>query len=138
MDRLTVPARFECLGQIRDFVGAEAQSAGLEPQAVYRLQLGVDELISNTIEHGYAGLECDKTIALAFEDRDSYVKIVVEDEGTPFDPRQHFSFDMLDMPLDARRLGGFGIFLSLSAIDELVYERDGDRNRLICIMKKRG
>ena len=136
MDRLTVPARFECLGQVRDFVRAEAQSAGLDPQAVYRLQLGVDELVSNTIEHGYASPECGKTIALAFKDEDACVKIILEDEGQAFDPRQYFSLNDLYAPFEARRPGGFGIFLSINAIDELLYERDGERNRLICVMKK--
>lgn len=59
-------------------------------------------------------------------------KIVAEisDDGRPFDPLAHASPD-IDAPLEARGIGGLGIFLARTIADTLEYRRDGERNRVL-------
>jgi len=49
------PGKYSNLEKISDFVAKNAQSAGLNEQDVYSVQLAVDEACANIIEHGYEG-----------------------------------------------------------------------------------
>ncbi|WP_156090628.1 ATP-binding protein [Planktothrix paucivesiculata] len=53
-----------------------------------------------------------------------------------FDPREKLSLEeeTLDLPLEERRIGGLGIYLTISGVDEFQYKRVGDRNLNIFIM----
>ncbi|GAK49363.1 protein serine phosphatase with GAF(S) sensor(S) [Candidatus Moduliflexus flocculans] len=136
IDTLLVPASFECLGQVREFILTSALNAGLSSKAAYRLQLGVDEILTNTIEYGYAGLDCEKLIWITVQEEAASVHVVLEDQGHPFDPRQHLTVENFDVPLETRNPGGLGIFLSMTSLDDLRYERGEGRNRISCVMNK--
>ena len=136
MDTLLVPASFDFLGQVREFILTSALNAGLSSKAAYRLQLGVDEILTNTIEYGYAGLECEKLIWITIKEEIASVHVILEDQGHPFDPRQHVIVEDFDTPLEHRNPGGLGIFLTMTSLDDLRYEREDGRNRISCVINK--
>ncbi len=57
------------------------------------------------------------------------LKIVLEDTGVPYDPRETPPPDDLDLPLEERDIGGLGVYLTMHAIDKFHYEYVGNRNR---------
>jgi len=138
MNTLLVPASFDCLGEVREFILTSALNSGLTSKAAYRLQLGVDEILTNTIEYGYAGLDCEKLIWITVQDEPASVLVILEDQGHPFDPRQHLVVEDFDAPLESRNPGGLGIFLSMTSLDDLRYERADGRNRIACVINKEG
>lgn len=102
-------------------------SAKVPNVAKWRFQLALDELLSNIVRHGYAGAE--GKITLTFAQTGDEVSISILDSARPFDPRKAPAPDTTS-PLESRRPGGLGVFLAESLLDELSYERRGDKNHV--------
>ncbi len=136
MKILTVPATLDSLKIIREFVMTVAETAGLDRKSACRLRLGVDEIATNAIEHGYVETDIEEMLHVAADIGEHTLKIVLEDRGSPYDPRQAPPVGDFDMPLEDRQAGGLGIYLTLRCIDTLFYERTGDWNRITFVMKR--
>lgn len=134
MEPLTIPGTLESLGAIAQYVIQAAQTAGLEKKVAYKLRLGVDEIATNIITHGYqeAGLSGD--IVCQAEIDPQQLTLTLEDWGTPYDPTQRPEPEIADIPLEDRPMGGLGVYLALEGVDEFKYERVDDRNRNIFII----
>lgn len=111
------------------------ESAGLAPDVVYRANLGLEEILTNTIKYGYDD-EAEHCIALSFLMEGDGLRLVFEDDGHRFDPREAPS-PRLDRPLCERRAGGLGIHLVLSMMDRVDYRRIADRNILELSIRSR-
>ena len=113
-------------------VAAEVESFGerraLDATTVFNINLILDELLTNTINYGY-GDGKDHTIDIVIDHRGDLLTIALEDDGKPFDPLSIATPD-LDVPLEERRIGGLGIHIVKTFMDDVRYERDGDRNRI--------
>jgi anti-sigma regulatory factor (Ser/Thr protein kinase) len=133
---LTVPGTLDSLKPIRDYVINATATAGLNKVLANRLRLAVDEIVTNSIVHGYdeAGIEGDIRIEAAIDDE--RLTIVVEDSGPHYDPTQHHmpTEEDLSSPLDTRDIGGLGIYLAVNSIDEFHFEHVNNRNRNIFVM----
>ncbi len=133
---LTVPGELTSLKAIRDYVMDASAEAGLSELLTNRLRLAVDEIVTNSIVHGYqeAGLEGDIVIKANLDEE--CLTITVEDTGPYYDPTEHDipTAEQLGEPLDSRDIGGLGIFLAVNYMDEFHYERAGDRNRNIFVV----
>ena len=70
-----------------------------------------------------------KQVEARLELKDGALRITLLDDGIPFDPLSAEQPDV-HAPLDERDVGGLGIFLVRELMDEVVYQRQGDRNRL--------
>lgn len=129
LEPLTVAGRLEDVTQLMDYVAWAAAAAGLGEQATYRLCLAVDEIATNIVTYAYerAGREGELTVAATTGDGD--LRIILQDWGDPFDPRDIAPPDDLDKPPDQRRNGGLGIFLAMWGVDEFHYEREGGHNQ---------
>jgi DNA-binding PadR family transcriptional regulator len=66
MKKLIVPASFTSLEEIRDYFSQAAQEAGLDEEAIFEVQVAVDEAASNIIDHAYEG-ECESEIECSYE-----------------------------------------------------------------------
>jgi serine/threonine-protein kinase RsbW len=100
----------------------------LAPDVVNSLNVALDEAVSNAINHGYdAGTRGE--IAVRLRRRPDSVLLEIEDDGRPFDPLQAPPPD-LTSPLAARRIGGLGVHLIRSLMDEVTYARHDGRNIL--------
>jgi anti-sigma regulatory factor (Ser/Thr protein kinase) len=140
MSTLTVPATLDSLADIAAFVLAAADTAGLPRQARYRLRLAVDELATNVIMHGCKEVQANVTppwtIDLRAELSDEALTVVMEDGGTPFDPRQQPAPPSIELRPEERDIGGLGVFLALEGVDQFRYERVGDRNCNVFVVNR--
>jgi serine/threonine-protein kinase RsbW len=135
LEPLKVQGRAEMLTQLMDYVAWAAAGAGLGESAIYRLSLAVDEIATNIVQYGYEQGHLRGELKV-WADADAEKLIVyLEDTGHPFDPRLVPPPDDLNRPLEERRTGGLGIFLALWGVDQFIYERDGELNRSIFLMK---
>jgi serine/threonine-protein kinase RsbW len=116
-------AEVERLG--REF-GHFADVNQLSKAVRFAVNLALEELVTNVINHGYKGL-ADQRIAVEVIIGPDEVTARVEDWGPPFDPLQAPSPDTA-APLDEREVGGLGIHLSKQMLDGLTYSRSGDKN----------
>jgi serine/threonine-protein kinase RsbW len=112
-----------------DFLRQASAAAGLDSKSAYKLQLAVDEVVTNIIVHGYqeVGLKGDFDLLAEIDQR--ALTITVEDTAAAFDPTAMKAPEDLDAPLEERSMGGLGVYLALRSVDEFKYERDGNRNR---------
>jgi|SRR5262245_37323739 len=102
--------------------------ARLPDRTIYRVELIVEEILSNIIRYSFTG-PSPPTIALAATVVGCDVVLSFEDCGKPFDP--------VDAPELARRaepggvkVGGWGISLVRRFADRMYYQRRDGRNLL--------
>ena len=112
---------------VRSVVTAPSEDG---PEATCRDDLvqAVDEAVTNSIRHGYAGGPGWVEVAIR-RDGDRFV-VVLEDEAPLFDPSSVRSPDVT-VPPDRRQPGGMGIHLMREATDTLEHRpRPGGGNIL--------
>jgi anti-sigma regulatory factor (Ser/Thr protein kinase) len=136
METLVVPGTLDSLALIRAYVKAAAEEAGLDSRRAYRLQLAVDELATNTINHGYYDEGIAGEVRVCAEiDRDS-LTITLEDTAAPFDPRRMRRPEQIALPLAERPIGGLGVFLAMESVDEFRHEYVDNMNRNVLVMRR--
>ena len=99
----------------------------------FRVNLTLDEIVSNVIRHGWKDggeHQLDVRIFL-LEDE---LRLEVEDDATPFNPLEAPPPD-ISSPLEERPIGGLGVHLVRQIMDELAYRRLDGKNLLVMKMK---
>ncbi|MGB0385882.1 MAG: ATP-binding protein [Ardenticatenaceae bacterium] len=136
MESLRVTGTLDSLSVIGEYIMKAANLAGLSKRKAYRLRLAVDEIATNAIVHGYmdASEEGDLIIRAAIDD--TTLTITLEDSGPPYDARQTPPPSGMEAPLSERETGGLGVFLALQGVDQFDYERAGEWNRNIFVVKR--
>lgn len=130
---LTVPARFDNLALIGDFITSVARRAGFDERDAFNLQLACDEACTNVIEHAYAG--CAGQIRITVTVLPDRIQIEIHDTGHPFDPTAVRVPD-LDAPLERRETGGLGLHFIRSIMDEVRFEFAEGGNRLTMVKRR--
>jgi len=135
VEPLIVPGTLDSLEVIGQHVMQVSAEAGLEKKAAYNLRLGVDEIATNIILYGYeqAGMSGDVTVYTEITDRE--LTLTLEDTARAYDPSNTPEPD-LTLPLDERPIGGLGVYLAMTGADDFKYERVGNHNRNIFVMKR--
>lgn len=109
-----------------DRLGAEHH---LAPEVLADMQVALDEVVTNITEYAYTD-NAEHKIHICFRVLDNVLEAVIEDDGAPFNPLAIPAPDV-STPLRARRVGGVGIHFVRSLMDEVAYDRAGERNRLV-------
>ena len=99
----------------------------LSKKTLAEINLVLDELITNTINHG----NCDKKqpIDIILIKTSQTLTIQIVDTGLPFDPTLCKSPNT-SLPLEKRKCGGLGILLIRQFSDYWNYTRSQDKNIL--------
>jgi anti-sigma regulatory factor (Ser/Thr protein kinase) len=121
---LTVKAEVGELERLYRAVTTFCDGHGITASQTAKLVLALEELFTNGMCHGQV-----HETEVGLEYASGQVVVTLEDDGRPFDPWQKSAPD-LDAPLEERSVGGLGIFLVRSLMDEVAYERRGERNRV--------
>ena len=95
---------------------------------INKIQLASEEAIVNVISYAYP--EKKGMLWIDCEKKGQRFEITVRDHGLPFNPIDVEVNPQLDQPVQARKIGGLGIFLIRKAIDEVSYQRVDDENVL--------
>ena len=116
---IILTAQFENLDRVRDFVAESAEECGLEPAAVYAVQLAVDEAFTNIVEHAYGG-ESNEKIECACQMVGGDLEVTLIDCGKPFDPSL-VPGPNLEAELEEREVGGLGLYFIFQLMDEVQF-----------------
>ena len=105
------------------------KEVGIQPQQASRFELVLDEIFTNIVNYAFPeGGRHEVEVCLSFNKGE--VEIVVEDSGVEFDvTRQGPAVDPR-LRMEDRVVGGLGIYLVQSTMDDVNYVRIRDRNRL--------
>ena len=131
---LKVKAEREELNRVSAAIKALAADEDWSSDILFRVDLVMDELVVNIMDYGYD--DSDHEIDITFTSEDDAVTIEITDEGRSFDPLNDAPEPDLTSPIEERRVGGLGVYLARTMMDELVYRRESNRNHLT-LMKRR-
>ena len=107
-------------------------SLDLPQRTIFKINLALEELLSNIISYGYVD-DDDHWIKVAISLEEGVLVISLEDDGIPFNPVDAKEPDC-GCPLEERKVGNLGIHLCKQVMDDLIYERRGNKN--IVILRK--
>ena len=130
---ITCPNRLAEIGKAAELIEAFGAAHGLSPEVVFKLNLALDEVVTNIISHAYDD-EDEHQIAIRVALDGEGVSVRVEDDGRAFNPLDAPRPD-LGLDLAKRPIGGLGVHIVRSVMDALEYRREDDRN--ILVMRKR-
>jgi len=105
----------------------------MEAALLPRVELAVDEAVTNVIKHAYAGSKGQIHLTCTREG-DTFV-ITIQDKGKPFDPRSVPPPD-LEADVDGRRIGGLGIYFMKKIMDEVSYRFDPAEGNVLTLKKR--
>jgi anti-sigma regulatory factor (Ser/Thr protein kinase) len=113
------------MDDVYDFISEAVHASNAD---VSLLKMVADEIFANIMSYAYEK-DADKWVALDICLEDETVTMTFIDGGRPFDP---ISAPTPDVTLSAaeREIGGLGIYIARSVMDEASYSRNGDRNIL--------
>ncbi len=133
MATMTLPAQLTSVAQGIAFVANCAIAEGLWPRRVAEIELAVEEALVNICQyayHNHAGkveVSCSRGMAQRF-------LIELIDAGEPFNILTLSSPDLTGH-LDQRPVGGLGVLLICSLVDQVAYRREGNRNILQLVVQ---
>jgi serine/threonine-protein kinase RsbW len=113
---IAIDAALGELAAVRAFVRERVKAASGDEVTMTDLVQAIDELVTNVIEHGYAGRPGRVDVS-ASRIGDEIV-LVIRDDAPPFDPRS-VPEPPLDLPLERRPLGGMGVHLARTLTDRV-------------------
>lgn len=112
------------------FVETFCNLHGIGRADILRLTLIVEELFTNTVEHGYRG-ESDAPIHITLSAGIGELGLLYEDAASRYDPLSRLSAQSdLAAAVDSRPIGGLGIHLVRQLSRSARYVHEGGRNRL--------
>jgi len=128
---LTIETRLEELTRLAEAVEHLGEEDCWSPGLVGKVNLVLEELAINTINHGHdGGLH---QISFSFNSTDVALTIEMVDDGKPFDPLTDAPVPDVNAPMEERPIGGLGVFLVRKLMDELTYRREEGRNHLTLV-----
>lgn len=116
------------MAQFAERVGAFLEELGVPSKEVYAVQLILEELITNIINHAHDDGEVHD-IGLRVAAETSQLIVEIEDDGRPFDPLSIPEADV-HAPIQDRPIGKLGLHLVRQMADSMEYSRSGNKNRV--------
>jgi len=132
------PARLAALPDTAAFARSFCDRHGIEHDDALKLTLIIEELFTNTIEHGYRA-ESDASIRVALASQGGAVTLLYEDSAPRYDPLSNASAraSTLGEELDTRSIGGLGVHLVRELTSDARYAYEDGSNRLWLTLKRK-
>lgn len=113
---------------LSDFLSEILEQGSVPPDVDNAMQLAAEEAVVNIFKHGYKGSAGRVTVRCVMED--NKVELGIQDEAPFFNPLTLPTPD-IDAELDERRIGGLGVYLIRSLMDDVRYKQTKKGNCLI-------
>lgn len=123
----------EGINDLRNYIEEFGRRWSLSKKTTSELNLALEELCSNYIEHS-AG-HTPETMSIRISRSPSEIVVIIADNGPPFNPTLAESPD-IGLSLEERKIGGLGLHFVKHFTDQLLYKRAKDQN-IVTIIKKR-
>ena len=133
-DRLIVKSSTANLITIRKFINIKAKTFGFSSNEIEDIVLAVDEACTNIIEHSYHSKpNLDIEISVSFTKSNIVIRII--DYGETFETS---SFKDLNLELyhKQRRVGGLGVYLMKTLMDDVRYTSVKNKYNQVLLTKK--
>lgn len=128
MPRIQLAAKLENLEPMLAFIKQGAKKLGFDATKLNRMHLASEEALVNVINYAYPDKYGNIEITYEVKEDKRFVVEII-DWGIPFDPLSLPKPDV-EAPIEKRKVGGLGIYLIRTIMDEVNYRRDQNRNIL--------
>ena len=125
---ITLPNDVNEIPQLNVFIDGICESLELDASTTMQLNLAVEEAVVNVMKYAYP-LGFNGEVIVEGQADDSELKIIISDQGAPFDPTAKTDAD-ITLSAEDRPIGGLGIFLVRQYMDSINYERVDGTNVL--------
>ena len=133
-NRLIVKSSTANLITIRKFINIKAKSYGFLSNEIEDIVLAVDEACTNIIEHSYHSKpNLDIEISVSFSKNNFVIRII--DYGETFESRSIKELN-LELYHKQRRVGGLGMYLMKTLMDDVRYTSVKNRYNQVLLTKK--
>jgi serine/threonine-protein kinase RsbW len=130
---MTIGSEIENIPAVSARLEGAMKAHGFCTDEILDTQLAVEEVITNTIIHGYK--KPGGEIHLSCHVNPDLVRIQVADSAPQFDPLS-IPEPELEGDVDERRIGGLGIYLVRQVMDTISYRYENGRN-ILTLEKRR-
>ena len=131
---MKVETRHAELNDIVAAVEGMAERENWPPELAFRVQLAIEEVVLNVMDYGYD--EGVHEFELILTSEADTLTIEVVDDGRPFDPLNDVSEPDLEASVEERKVGGLGIHLVKTMMDQVDYRREQGRNHLTLVARR--
>ena len=129
MKELTLSASVSSIPEMTAFVDEQLEAVDCPMKHQMQIDVALDEILSNIARYAYPSGSGDMTLSFDFDPTARQITIVFTDAGVPYDPTSQEEPDTTSSAED-RAIGGLGIFLVRKIMDDMAYERRGNKNVL--------
>ncbi len=130
---LRLSATLDDIAQLHDGLETFAEQEGWTSKLEFEVKLVVEELFTNVVNYG----DCPGApVQIDFMSEQDRLTIEMADSGRPFDPLVDTPEPDTTSSVEDRAIGGLGVHLVLTMMDEARYRRDGDLNRLTLVKRR--
>ena len=131
---LKIEASPDALDRINDEIESLSRQEEWPSDLFFTTNLVVEELGLNVINHAYRGQSGEFEIIITSEEQAITVEII--DNGPPFNMLQDAPLPDVESEIEERPVGGLGIHLVKTMMDELHYKRDQEKNHLTLVKRR--
>ena len=132
--RLTIETRLEELDRLSAAIEDFGRDNNWPPDLTFQVNLALEELWLNVVNHGHDGGFHEVEIELTSEAE--ALTIEITDDGKPFNPLNEAPAPDVTASLEDRSVGGLGLHLVRTLMDELRYRREEGRNHLTLVKRR--
>ena len=119
------------LAGVQNAIEEFAQGQNWEPDVVFHISLVVEEIVLNVVNHGSDGDE--GKIRIEISSNAESVRLDIIDDGRPFNPLVDAPVPDVESSIEERAVGGLGIHLIRTMVDEISYLLDDEKNHLTIV-----
>ena len=132
---LLIANELDELQKINAAIEELAEEENWSPDVTFQIGLAVEELGVNIVNYGH---DDDKAheIKIVIASEDEAITIEVEDDGHAFNPLSDAPAPDLDAEVEDRTVGGLGIHLVRTMMDEVHYQRQQNKNCLTLVKRR--
>ena len=134
---LCLESRLDELQRLEAAVETLGEQEQWPPALLYQVKLVLEEVIVNIVNYGYEKRGGHKIDVHLISQPDT-LTIKIADDGRAFDPLSQAPAPDVDANLEDRPIGGLGVYLVQTLMDEAHYRREQDRNHLTLIKRRDG
>ncbi len=134
--KLSLRMGFEAddLPRVQAAIGEFGREQEWPPDVEFQVDLVLEELVLNVVNHGSGGGAGEIEIELVSDAEAVTIEII--DDGKPFDPLTDAPVPDTESGIEDRAVGGLGIHLVRTMMDEVSYRREENRNHMILVKRR--
>lgn len=114
-NQIEIPSTLDYLPQVVEFIEKKLKKLGIKKDQIDDIAISVTEAVTNAVVHGNKN-DLRRKVKISLKVDSSCVEVMVEDEGSGFDP------DSVQSPIEEENLlkeTGRGIFILKSLMDKV-------------------